>query len=565
MKNWLLLLLWPLALAAQPMTMNSPMRRTLPSPPLVTTTSGTTFYVDPGGNNANTGRSLGQAWLTTSYALTNAATTNSWFTNATTVLWTGGDVFTDTNAVGYFDAIKYPVLLCGSGSSKAVLSNYFMQQPAAGNGWTVKLYEPSLVTISNLDFTGQQPWLVTQQSSNSGFEALQVCVTNGAHCSNDLVTDCLFNYGYNGFHCYTASNNGAANGWLSNVTVLSCVFNSNINTGFETESFDDDLNQNNLNAGGYVYAITVSNCVFSNIVGDAEFGAGGFGVFFLNASNAFATGCIVHDGGENAKFQTGGGSAGLIAARSFNVTFSSNEVYAYHWNGSTDGDGIDFDLNCFGCTAEYNYVHGCDGAGFYSYDAYGDNVWRFNVCVSNASKNFAEFTVNNNANTPTNYQIYNNNFIGLVRDPVQILCAMGGSNIFVNNIFFTTNLDYVVYTLDTTHVTFQTNDYWSGQAAGACAFYWNGTVYATVAAWHTGTGQDKATPFNADPKWVNGYAVPTLMPSQFSSTTDWTLLSASSPLLNQATGPYAFPNGGIDWLGNALGATFNVGAVNASQ
>ena len=46
--------------------------------------SGTTFYVDPAGNNANTGLSLAQAWQTISYALTNAAFTNCFFTNATT-------------------------------------------------------------------------------------------------------------------------------------------------------------------------------------------------------------------------------------------------------------------------------------------------------------------------------------------------------------------------------------------------------------------------------------------------------------------------------------------------
>jgi hypothetical protein len=43
-------------------------------------------------------------------------------------------------------------------------------------------------------------------------------------------------------------------------------------------------------------------------------------------------------------------------------------------------------------------------------------------------------------------------------------------------------------------------------------------------------------------------------------------LTIKLKLINQATGPYGFANGGIDFLGvNALGSTFNVGAVNASQ
>ena len=535
----------------------------LPAKASPAATSGTTFYVDTGGNNANTGLSLAQAWQTTSYALTNAHFTNSFYTNATTIAWTGGSVFTDTNAIGFFGAAKYPITLCGSSASPAVISNYWMQSPGNWWGQTLIVYQPSQVTFSNLTFTGQQAWLVAQQSTNIGYTDLVLADTNGVNCTNNVVTNCTFQYsGGFGIHLYTAST-----GAISNMAINGCVFNSNVFSGIQTDAFTDNTNQNNITAAsGTLVNIGITNCIISNIVGDVGNTGSGDGIFLVNVSNCIVTGCVVHDSGQSCE-NGSGGAAGILFARSYGTVATSNEVYNIHWNGSSDGNGIDFDNNCQNCTAQYNFVHGCDGSAYQMWNSYGGSVWRFNVGISNGNKvDFAEMRWGNSGNTPTNNQVYNNDFLSMVSggQAIIITAAAGGSNIFVNNILFTTN-NYAVNTADTTHVTFQTNDYWRGDGTAA-KIDWNGTVYASASAWHTASGQEKASPFAADPKWVNGYTVLTNYPAQMSGITGWKLLSASSPLINQATGPYGFANGGIDFLGvNALGSTFNVGAVNASQ
>ncbi len=525
--------------------------------------SGTTFYVDPAGNNANTGLSLAQAWQTISYALTNAAFTNCFFTNATTLVLTGGDVFMDTNAVLYGDNIKYPLLVAGSGASPAVISNYYFQKPSTQLGWTFMAYEPNMTTFSNLAVTGQHAWLVTQQSSNVNYSGLAIVNTNTTLCHDIAVKNCMFTCSYFGIHFYTTSS-----GMLSNMSVQSSVFNSNICSGLTSDAFTDGINwKNKPNAISNLCNLVCSNLVASNSVGDIfKDGGTGYGFTIINMSNAIVTGCVVHDSGELCyNSASDGGASGMMAARAFGVVFSSNEIYNIHWNGSVDGDGLDFDNNSWGCIAEYNYVHNCDGAGLYAYNSYGGNTWRFNVSISNSLQTgYSEFALGTAGNTPTNNLVYNNNFIDLVGNgSIFIMCSLGGSNVFANNIFFTTN-SYALSTVDTTHVTFATNDYFRGDGSQA-AFYWNGTTYSSFAAWTAATGQD-LNGFHADPKWVNGYTVITNYPAQMSGITGWTLLSASSPLINQATGPYGFASGGIDFLGvDSLGATFNVGAVNASQ
>lgn len=527
----------------------------------------TTFYVDPAGNNANTGLSLAQAWQTTSYALTNAAFTNSFHTNATTLLFTGGSVFADTNAVGYFYAAKYPILLCGSGSSPAICSNYMEAVPTATNngitGWSLETYDPTQLTVSNMLFTGKQSWLVTQSASNEYFIGLALVATNAGVSHDVLVTNCAAQYCGMGIGVVT----GGTAPIFSNVTVGGCWFNSNIDFSMWVESFPEappfsDSKPTWTN----IFAVNLVNNISSNITGCTTDDGTGGGYYYNNVSGGLIAGSVVHDCGTNCLNDARGGPSACILGACTAITVCSNEIYnILSRPGQNDGTGIDLDIASQGCTIEYNYVHGCDGPGLYAYESYGGDIWRFNVCISNClagnSSGTGELCINGGGG---NYQAYNNNLMDLSgQSAIQIENTLSGSNIFVGNILYTTN-NYAVNTVDITHVTFATNDYFRGDGSQA-AFYWNGTTYSSFAAWTAATGQDP-NGFHADPKWVSGYAVITNYPAQMSGITGWTLQAGSSPLLNKATGPYGFANGGIDFLGvDSLGATFNIGAVNASQ
>jgi hypothetical protein len=529
---------------------------------------GTTFYVDRAGNNANTGLSLAQAWLTPSYALTNAAFTNSFFTNPTTLLFTGGQLFNDTNIVLVGDAIKYPLLIAGSGGSQAVLTNGFEQNGAAGNDWTFSAFNVSQITWSNLCFRGQQSWLATQNASNQNYVNLLINETNLNLLSNLVVTNCRFEYS-----AFAIELNTFDKTICSNTIIAGCALNSNAMAGIMCNSAidqqgDDCYTQTNL------MAFYVFGCSISNTVGSATVpGWGpGFPLWLLNLSNGVVSGCVLHDYGSQDEAGSPGGAGGIILGDTQSTVVSSNEVYNGRWNGSVDGTGIDFDMHSFNCTAEYNYVHGCDGPGLFMYDSYGGNTFRFNVCISNCNQSANadgayELDILGGDTSPTNNRFYNNDLIARVKGVAAFGAPsgdLGGSNILVNNILYAANGN-VVETANTANLTFASNDYWTGASGGAAGFYWNGTTYSSFAAWTAATGQDP-NGFAGDPNWVNGYQAITNYPAQMSGITNWTLKAASSPLLNQATGPYGFANGGIDFLGvDSLGAIFNIGAVNASQ
>jgi hypothetical protein len=512
--------------------------------------TGTIFYVDVGGSDANNGTSAGSPWKTLHYAATNAAVSNNCIIKATS-----GQIFPETNfVITNLNALPNGsnVVFTTTGSAPAIISNWLDGSATApfwqGAGFACAVIDSTYLTFSNLVFEGNQSFF----TAPSGYPCGVLIAGNIQDIHHLGFDNCGFQWINTGVEF--APGFGSLTNFITNVSVINSWANSNVTIGYHVENW-------NAPAGYWDYNIFFTNDVASNCPGIPGFSGNGFQI--SANSNTWLVNCVAHDGGY-ANIGGGVGGAAVDIFQCVSTHVIGGEYYNWSNNFATDGEGICLDYQVVNSSVERAYVHNCQSAGIYCYGNYGGNTIRFNTTIGNGTDDGVEMSID--VGSPTNLLIYGNNFIATVNWAIPFNDYIGAtSSVLANNILWCSDAAYVLTTAGTGWTCWN-NDYERGDGA-AFSVDWGGTVYSSVAAWQSATGQD-ANALTANPYWLNGYIDPTFYPATPQTSTNWILSAGNSTLINAAANlgaKFGINNGGRDFLGNPLGTTYNIGAVNASQ
>lgn len=521
--------------------------------------TGTVFYVDTNKSDSNSGLSPAQAWKTLHYAATNAAVSNNCIIKVTS-----GEIFVETNFVctNLQGLPGSNVVFTTTGSTPAIVSNYWDGGTlvAGLGGFSCLVMDSANITFSNLNFEGNQSFYGYGGPNGTNGECGMVIAGFNKDCHHIIVSNCGFQW----HEAFGIAMDGYASSAITHVTncqVDSCWFNSNSWEGTISQNYAYSYLGTDPNLDITDWNLFFTNDVCSNTPGTAT--VPGYGYTATQCSNVWYVNCVAHDGGQGPPSAWGGCAAD--AYESPDVHFIGGEYYNWQNNsGTADGEGITLDLYSVNCSVEGTYVHNCQDAGIYCYGNYGGNTIRFNTTVGNGTDDGVEMSID--VGSPTNLLIYGNNFIATVSWAIPFNDYIGAtSSVLANNILWCSNAAYVLTTAGTGWTCWN-NDYERGDGA-AFSVDWGGTVYSSVAAWQSATGQD-ANALTANPYWLNGYIDPTFYPATPQTSTNWILSAGNSTLINAAANlgaKFGINNGGRDFLGNPLGTTYNIGAVNASQ
>jgi hypothetical protein len=375
------------------------------------------------------------------------------------------------------------------------------------------------------------------------------------------------------------------------------IFGGNAGAGFSgltiTGNIVHDCPSLGINIGGpsgvKCHAnLTISNNHVYNIVGIAGGSFTGSGIACSNTQTASIFGNTVHDCGTNSNQQSG--PVGIWASNSDSVTIRNNEVYSittsYTGLGGGDADGIDADQGATNTLIEYNYVHGCMGAGILQYNwgsvTWGPNTVRYNVLQGNGQRTngfYGEISIGaGDAGSATAMgagpNIYQNTCYSATANPCVALTNISTTPAkFYNNIFISNYELINVGSNNPSALVFQGNNY-----SGTINYFWNSSTYSSYAAWQTATGQEK-NPLSTGsdvgktfaPGLVNAGGGGTIgYGNSLNTLTQYQLLSSSALIgvgLNLST--FASINdGGVDFFGNTTphgtGTGFNIGAYGAT-
>lgn len=278
-----------------------------------------------------------------------------------------------------------------------------------------------------------------------------------------------------------------------------------------------------------------------------------------------------------------GGPVGIMAANSNAVTIQFNESYGTRSASGKDGGGLDIDGGMTNSVMQYNYSHDNEGPGLHvaQYDIarpnWGNNVIRYNVSEDDARKHqYGAIHLYGGA-AIRDLEVYHNTVFlspGQNAYNAAILSRGVGAGVRVrNNIFYTTGGVALVRHEGGTAPVFQGNDYWPGGTAGF-KIKWGSTVYGSLAAWRSGTGQEKdgtaPTGRSVDPRLAGPGAGGTIgQPGQLGTLAAYRLLSGSPMIdaginLPARTGTLV---GTRDFYGTPIpqGSGFDIGAAERSQ
>lgn len=372
------------------------------------------YYINPEGNDSNTGLSASAAWKTLSKV--NSVT----FYPGDSILLKSGGVWKET------------LQPKGSGKEGAliVIDKYGGEKKPVINGGgktngssTLLLNKVSYWEVNNLEITNKVPdgtiYAATGIRVNGGDSP-------GPFCTNIAIKNCYV-HDVNAATAkqinYVKGTGGIIiSGKLSDVLVQSCHISNCSVEGLRTTGFSEMINRSK--------NIVFDNNLIENIYGDGIVMAqvsGGSRV----TNNTVYNACMTND----INF------AGIWTVASLNTIISRNEVYGMKGGGPNDGmafdaDGWD-DLSATeGDVFEYNYSHDNNG-GFFLFMSKANNITvRYNVSVNDVGTTGRKklFLIQNSSNKDR--FVYNNVFY--IKNPVEMLFWEGSGAEFSNNIFYTT-------------------------------------------------------------------------------------------------------------------------------
>jgi hypothetical protein len=489
--------------------------------------SAANFYVDNSGSDANTGLS-GSPWQHVGYALSNAPAGAS-------VYLTSGQKFSQDNILFTHNNI----LLAASGSTPATIANI--------TGTNVLLgINVDNITISNLNLYGSG-----RAMSNTwacvNFDAL--ITSYYGHCTNISIFDCEVTNASYGIYFFDQSSVQCFNG----LQIIGCRVHA-------VEEVGINIQPNVIGWNGVTMvsnAVTAFNEVY-DVTGDPA-GNSGSGIVLFNVSHWECYSNYVHDCGYKQGNSGGGGAGGILPVfYSDHVHIWKNTV-ASIWSMPNGGDGvgIDLDADTSQSIVEGNFVHDCGGAGYYSFLAAGNNIFRWNVGINDGSNGVGEIWFNDYSHSPTGSvdYVYNNTFIGnksamTITDPL-----IGPTALMLNNIFGQFNTNGI---LISSYYSIYTNWQFAGNEYMPPNFWltWAGGTsnYFNLAQWQTLAGQEIGTGFTNNPSFAVGSGT---IASNY-------LLQAASQLVRAGIDvrQYGLSPGTMDYLGHTpLNSDNNLGGL----
>ena len=393
----------------------------------ISSTFATNYYVDNSGSDVNSGLT-GHPWQHAKYALSNAP-------NGSVIYFTSGQTFSEDNIT---ITNKQNLILAPSSVTKAILKNASngsnqITQIATQNSSlyigrdVLDVINSSQITISNLAFYGitTSPPLITNE-----WAGINIVSINHQPCTNITIVQCeITNVGY-GISLYQVDSDPETN-IFSNLNISWNIIHDCGYCGIlEWTMWSDDVNDSppvptSVSSVRLLTNVITANNELYNIYGRPDANSG-TGMAFFNIAYWECYSNYVHDCGQLEGGSGGGGAGGIFPV------FYCDHVHIWHnevariWAKPTgDGVGIDLDRGTIDSIVEGNFVHDCGGAGYYSYQVAGNNIWRWNLGIADGSglsntngyapANFGQemdLEDGNWMNTNCYTYIYNNTFIG---------------------------------------------------------------------------------------------------------------------------------------------------------
>lgn len=576
----------------------------------VTARNPATYYVSPGGNDANAGTSPGSPWKT-------VAKVNGWtFIPGDSVLFQGGQTFAGSITFASSGTSSSPIVISSYGTGSAIINagtstGSALESGSAGDGWGLRILDAAYVHVSNLKFVGSGVNTTTGDSTSGSTNGGQSPPNNTVGVGIDLVSDTSTGTHYVGdtiadvevsgfYECmYVRAEPGVA---------------GNDPDGFDSLSITHSKLHDCLNFGIYTYGGNTSHRSSSafafyfnwfhrnmyvadneiyNVPGDPYNSiATGVMMQLNNVAGATVERNVVHDGtslvGLHAPGILGGGG-GIVSLESENVVVQDNEAYNLTTILSFDAVGFDLDGHVVNSVMQRNYSHDNYGPGFQTGvypnagGATSGNVFRYNLSVNDArnpnsssrsQSAFFDFGA-------TGTDVYNNTFYvpgnatnGGVNPPS---CIVGVTNngspyYFANNLCVTTGNATFIHNSSSMLQYLYNNEWWS--TAGTPQWIpGNGTTYTTLSALQAlGEGAEKhngiALGLLADPL-LSGIATHgSRLPTNQVGTYTGADLSVGSPAIQAGLDVVALlgvsGNGGFDFHQQTVPSS-SVVAIGAVQ
>lgn len=522
-------------------------------------TKAATYYLNAGGNDANSGTSPGQAWRST------ARISQTHFQPGDQVLLAGGQVFRGSiwlrsNSQG---TAAQPITFRSYGGGQAVVQS--------DSTFGFYAHNTAGIALRNLAFVGSG----RLSNRNSGI----IFYLDSANAHLDyLRIDSVDVSGYRASGLNIGSWNGLSG--YANVRVTNSNFHANGEAGFSSYAYFPAPQ-------GYAHHNWyVGNCRAFDNAGRAEVTNThtGNGIVLSGIDQALIEQCTAyHNGWLNAN--PSGGPVGIWGWCCNALTIQNCESHHNMSGTSKDGGGFDLDGGCTNSVLQYNYSHDNEGPGyllaqFGGAPAMHDLTVRYNISENDARRNnYGAITLYSSGSNGgiAHATIYNNTVVLSRPDDnstPQALSIMSGgiSDIALhNNVLQTATGLQIITSFTNTGVRLAGNCYWTPYAA--ISLNWNGTTYTNLAAWRAATTQETLLPNGqttgvcANPRFASP-AAGSGSGSPLSSSVPAYNLTATSALLGaglnlQAT--FGIAPGSHDFFGNATPANGVNGNVGASE
>ncbi|HYY09493.1 MAG TPA: hypothetical protein VE781_01070 [Kineosporiaceae bacterium] len=523
--------------------------------------NGTTYYVDPAGDNTRSGTSPAQAWATL-----DKANQRVW-APGDTLLLKGGSTFAGGLDFGSASSgtMNHPITVSSYGTGRAVVN--------ATKQHGILLQDAGGFHLYNIDVTGPG---VTKDAYNGIFATNQASSVQRGLVGIDNVTVSGFYLGINAM-----SRRGKGFGPIN---ILNSTTRDNFREGTNVFGYNQAAGGGNwwdqgVFSRAYVgYVTSYNNQEWS-------------GILLGNTDDAMIEHSTSYDIGETAK--GGGGPVGiwLIGTRRGTMQFnSSSDVGSSNkqpadppdTGDKLDGDGYDVSWNNSDALMQYNFAFDNEGPGFLvdnNKTASTDTTtMRYNVSHGNCRDNnhCGEFY---NYGPTYNVNVYNNS-LRATRTGKSAMRFAGEYNSKAthqgsvattvrNNILSVVNGGLAVDITPVNEggypwgeagdITFQGNLYWAD--GGNLAINDKGMTYNSLSAWQ-GTGREKngtaLTGLQADPLYANPN------PTTLGSAADLKI-GVNSPAKDAGlnlSSLFGVNPGAIDYFGTTLpqGAGFDIGA-----
>lgn len=447
---------------------------------------GQTFYVSPNGSDQNSGTSPQQAWKTISRVNSQALVAGD------SVLFQGGQSFSGNLYLSPTEqgSTSAPITIGSYGTGHATI--------LAGTGAGIYAYDTAGITIQHLDITGSGPDTNTDNGISFYNDLSGATILNNIQIIDDNITG--FHKGGITIGAYNATANNGYNNIVINGVHAWSDGDHGISLWGNFVGFQNTVTNSN---------VTIENCVANDNLGlSSATGNTGSGIVLGQTGNGVIENCQSYDNGLDDTYPSGG-PAGIWAWDSNDITIKDNVSHDNHTSCGADGDGFDFDGGVTNSIMENNISYNNDGAGyllcqFYYAGPWGNNIVRDNISTNDGRKNnYSSLQVYPSWGEDMNTaQVYDNTFVmspNAGESPSVVwLNPNGGTveNFNIHNNNFVSNQGVPLVTTvnnsnppyQATGFTFSNNSYQTVQ--GPFVINWNGTVYNSLQAWTSATGQN---------------------------------------------------------------------------